>query len=593
MTPFMIPQAVRRQRSLSSRAALLLGVVLLAGGCSESSTSPAALIPEDGELGLGVDGQLGTVATALPTPLSIVVRDSAGRPLAGVPIVWQANSGQGSISPATSQTGVDGVSTAVWTLGEKAGRQEARAIVATRDTIRIIAFAQASPVVAKLDIAAPSVDLPLGVGRAVALAIDLRDRFDNPLTTRTPVWRTLDASVASVSELGVVVARTSGSARVVATLDAVADTLTLVVGATQPRRWQQVAVGVSHTCAVTASGELFCWGFNRNGQIGDGTILHRTLPVRVPMPTGVNIAHVRAAGSSTCVLDDRGRIWCWGLARDGSVITVPTLLDASGRVFTDFAITAGVGSGAGSGPNGCALTADGAAFCWGSGGAGQLGNGATTSSGTPVAVTMPDGVRFVELAMGGASVCARSGVGEAWCWGSLAASPSAANGRLSPGRIVLPAEVRLSRLSAGDAHVCATSESGSAWCWGRNTRGQLGVGTPATTYTAVAVAAPAGTLFRTVQAHGLTTCAILRNGGLSCMGAGTAGEQGNGVFLDRNAQGLVSIPGELRFAQLAGGAHVCALTEGGDLFCWGAGTWGGLGVGDYVNYALARKVRNP
>jgi hypothetical protein len=585
----LVSRALMIRRATASLCTL---AVVVLSACSDDATSPAAETRKDGELGLGVDGQIGTVATALPQQLSLTVRDTTGQLLPNVAIRWEAGTGNGSISPATSRTGADGVSTAVWTLGEKAGPQEARAIVDGRDTVRIRALAQASTVVAKLDVTAPAEDVPLGVGRTVVLGVDLRDRFDNLLTSRAPVWRSLDPTLATVSELGVVVAQASGTARIVGTLDAVADTIAITINATQPRRWNQFAVGVSHTCAISAANETWCWGFNRSGQLGDGTIIHRTRPVRVTTPAGVRFTRLRAAGSTTCALDDVGRVWCWGLVPDQSLVLTPTLQPSS-LVFTDVAVAAGLGTGAGRGPNVCALTAEGSAFCWGGGGAGQLGTGSTTSSLTPVQVTVPSGVRFAELAMGAASACARSTDGEAWCWGSLAASPSATNGRLLPAKVALPAGAVINRLTAGDTHVCATTALGESWCWGRTTRGQLGATAPATTYTPVALTAPAGKGLRSVHAQGLLTCALLVSGEVSCMGAGTAGEQGNGVFLDRNSQGLVSTAAGVRFTDLAGGAHACGLTEGGDLFCWGAGTWGGLGGGDFVSYAVPRKVRNP
>jgi alpha-tubulin suppressor-like RCC1 family protein len=122
----------------------------------------------------------------------------------------------------------------------------------------------------------------------------------------------------------------------------------------------------------------------------------------------------------------------------------------------------------------CALTVDDGTWCWGLGVDGQLGTGARTSSGVPVAVT--GGLRFLAVDAGAAHACGITESGEAWCWGSNR------SGQLGDGtRVDREAPVRvtivdrpITRLSAGESHTCAVFGDGRIGCWGSAGDGRLG-----------------------------------------------------------------------------------------------------------------------
>lgn len=146
-------------------------------------------------------------------------------------------------------------------------------------------------------------------------------------------------------------------------------------------RWSEIAVGLHHACAVNLdSREVFCWGFNGNGQLGlpggpDGD----THAVPVLVRTGFTASSLTTGAWHTCVLNEQAASYqCWGSDSDGQLGTV----DGTGGAWIEVRAARG-------GDFTCGRHLDGTTYCWGEGTAGQLGNGAGASSPVPVAVAPP------------------------------------------------------------------------------------------------------------------------------------------------------------------------------------------------------------
>jgi alpha-tubulin suppressor-like RCC1 family protein len=151
-----------------------------------------------------------------------------------------------------------------------------------------------------------------------------------------------------------------------------------------------IAVGGEHTCALTNSGAVKCWGYNHYGQLGDGTTTesHAPVPVR-RLPKGV--VAISAGGYHTCALTKGGAAKCWGYngygqLGDGTHTDRHKPVQVHGLSGGVRSISAGTNENGDSVDHTCTLTRGGAVKCWGYNGYGQLGDGTQHNRSKPVPV---------------------------------------------------------------------------------------------------------------------------------------------------------------------------------------------------------------
>jgi alpha-tubulin suppressor-like RCC1 family protein len=241
-------------------------------------------------------------------------------------------------------------------------------------------------------------------------------------------------------------------------------------------RFASIDAGVSHTCGVTSSGTAYCWGRNDRGQLGDGTTTTRLVPVAVS--GGLTFQLVTAGGfdiGHTCGLTSAGAALCWGdnergqLGSGTSDVTAhPAPAQVSGG-FTFTTLTAGLGR------HTCGLTGTGAAYCWGENTFGGLGNGSTTDSPVPTAVS--GGLAYAQLRAGGfiGHTCGLTSSGAALCWGENErgqVGDDSTLDKLTPSAVA--GALTFSSLDAGFRHTCGRASGGAVYCWGSGAAGQLG-----------------------------------------------------------------------------------------------------------------------
>ncbi len=292
---------------------------------------------------------------------------------------------------------------------------------------------------------------------------------------------------------------------------------------------------------------------------------------------------VSAGQDHTCALGADGTAYCWGAndagqlgagVADGGPHTVPERV-RGGIAFR--AIAAGH-------RHSCGLTADGRAFCWGYGGTGQLGQGALRDSATPVPVG--GDLRFTSVSAGGTHTCAVTSAGKAYCWGGnwhgQLGNGSVAGDQDTPCCDKAPTpvavDVAFRHVSAGGIHTCGVTEVGEAYCWGASQDGRLGSGNESSDRP-TPVRAAVGVDFSAVSARGLNTCGISTRSDLYCWGRGQEGQLGI-LTPPPAADRPVRVETPVRFRAVSVGTYyVCAL--GGDrrVYCWGANRYGQLGDG--------------
>jgi prepilin-type N-terminal cleavage/methylation domain-containing protein len=338
-----------------------------------------------------------------------------------------------------------------------------------------------------------------------------------------------------------------------------------------------LAAAASHTCAIMSDTTVKCWGNESFGQLGDGVSAgHTTTAVSV---TGLTGATGLALGLNfSCALLSSGSVKCWGDNSWGNIgngVTggsYSTPVSVSG-ISTATQIAAGNNRQAI-----CALLAAGTIKCWGYGAEGELGNGGTSPSNVPVAVSSLTGV--TGLTSGGLIFCGNVS-GSLSCWGYNAFG-AVGNGTSGGNQTTPSATVGLAgtilTASGGEDYDCAIISGGSVKCVGLDDKGQLGDG-----------GGGGGTTWRTptglsgvsqISSFLWHTCALVA-GSVKCWGWNRFGENGDGAF---NVYDLtpVSVTGiSTATAITAGQNHACAVLADHSVKCWGYnGNWQ---IGDGTN----------
>jgi alpha-tubulin suppressor-like RCC1 family protein len=330
---------------------------------------------------------------------------------------------------------------------------------------------------------------------------------------------------------------------------------------------QTMAAGNGHTCAISATDTVLCWGRNDEGQLGDGTTTDRPAPTEVPGLGGV--VGLSGGHSHTCAVLGTGEARCWGenmggqlgagvtTSRQTSPIAVAGLTNVS-KIESFWA-------------HSCALLADGTVQCFGSNG-GRLGDTTTATRRAPVAM---DGVTDgVDVGVGWGHSCVARVTGGVRCTGTYNNWGQIGDGTTMDRLAVvdvLDVDDAVA-LGIGSYHSCAITRAGTVRCWGNNQTGALGIGAiDSDPHTAADV--PGVTDVVQVRAGSALTCAITSAGALWCWG----NPVGDGTTMTRSSPvEITSVTGAAEI--VIGTDHACVKIGDGEIRCWG---WNGAGqLGD-------------
>jgi hypothetical protein len=223
-----------------------------------------------------------------------------------------------------------------------------------------------------------------------------------------------------------------------------------------------VSVGESVACGATADNRAYCWGSQAFGQLGNGVATGGTsaapaLVIGATSRTAVSLSRVTAGGSHACGLSPSGAAFCWG---KDSVFQLGNGDDLAANSTTPIPVAGGntfstISAGH---DHTCALTAAGAAFCWGDNSTGQLGsNTFALAADSPLPVAGPNG--FTQISSGAFHTCALNGVGAAFCWGDNSSGQLGDGGAtfLSSVPVAVAGGLRFKSISAGQFSSCAVT----------------------------------------------------------------------------------------------------------------------------------------
>ncbi|HET7602689.1 MAG TPA: Ig-like domain-containing protein, partial [Gemmatimonadales bacterium] len=377
----------------SLRFALAAIAVSTLAACNES-VAPLDLAGPGSSLAIaGGDGQVGAVGDSLPQLLSVIVKDDSGRAVPGYAVTWSTTAGK--LSATGDTTGNDGLASVALTLPS------------TPDTVRVTAAIEGFPPVFFTASATPG-GAPLvfryvdaGSYHACGITVDEQEYC----------WGFNEDGQAGTGTISTVAAVTRVSSNLTARMS---------------------SGGRYHTCEVTLSGDLWCAGSNSTGQVTGQASSPVTAFTNMNWGISTTFRVVQAGLLHSCALSLSSQVWCWGANGEGQLgtnaVITPGAIEGPSLVGDAFtAVTT-------SGLHTCAITTDGAGECWGWGASGQLGNAGDTSSGLPVAVAggnvfrtnptvdrAPDPDFYIPgqafISAGYAHTCGITTASAALCWG--------------------------------------------------------------------------------------------------------------------------------------------------------------------------------
>jgi alpha-tubulin suppressor-like RCC1 family protein len=322
-----------------------------------------------------------------------------------------------------------------------------------------------------------------------------------------------------------------------------------------------IAGGYHHHCAVMKNGDVYCWGRNEKGELGDGTLASKSVPTKVkglPGPAvqvdGGASATANAYLARTCAVLVTGELWCWG---DGNGI--PSKVNGLSNIKQ-----VSVGDS-----HTCAVDAVNLLYCWGGNKNGQVGDGSTSFVALPKQIA----TAIVLVSAGGQHTCAVTTSGTLQCWGLNASGQLGINSnmdRSSPTLVMNFANV--TNVRTGASHTCALS-NGTFYCWGANQIGQLGVGNLTEKLVPADISLPGVIEFDLgFNFSGAMTSTKVFTWGFN--GNGQLGTGNTTTSYDPVEIALLDAK-KLVFAT----ASSCALTNKSRVLCWGLDTYGQLGSG--------------
>ncbi len=326
---------------------------------------------------------------------------------------------------------------------------------------------------------------------------------------------------------------------------------------------ETIAIGSSHGCGLHADGQVECWGHNSDGQLGDGTTTSRATAAPViglPDP----VVEVEALEFSTCALTVKGEVWCWGrdyrgVLGNGQAVD-PDLYFWDAPIQTAPSRVVGLGGTVETLGGTCALLAGGTVQCWGDGESGQLGNGQSLSSATPVSVVGVAGATHVS-SYDDTACAVTGGKVKCWGWGNFGELGNGKRGH-SATPVTVSGISNAVQVQVGGEHVCTLLATSRVKCWGYNKLGSIGDKTRTNRTKPVHVAGL--TKVSAIATDRGATCALTAAGAVRCWGLGYGPKVKTVTGLSKGATALF-------------GGH-CATKATGSIVCWSDNKYGRLGT---------------
>ncbi len=330
----------------------------------------------------------------------------------------------------------------------------------------------------------------------------------------------------------------------------------------------------------TLSREIYLWGANSSGQLGDNTSINKSSPVSV-VGGFTDWISVSAGGGQSLGIRANGTLWAWGFNSSGQ-LGDNTSINKSSPVSVVGGFTDWISASAG-GYHSIGVRANGTLWAWGSNGSGRLGDNTTASKSSPVSVVGG----FTDWISASAGRYHNVGVranGTLWAWGVNSYGTLGDNtvvSRSSPVSVVGGFTDWVSA-SAGREHSLGVRANGTLWAWGRNSYGTLGDNTVVSKSSPVSVVG-SFTDWISASAGDRHSLGVRANGTLWAWGRNSYGTLGDNTVVSRSSP--VSVVGGFAdwISASAGRYHSLGVRANGTIWAWGNNTSGRLGDNTIVS----------
>ena len=366
------------------------------------------------------------------------------------------------------------------------------------------------------------------------------------------------------------------------------------------RVWRQVSTSLKHACAVSNDGKAYCWGDNAFGQLGDNSSIDRSFPTSVYTGTsaspgalyGKTIVSIQTSEKFTCALTSDYNVYCWGDNTNGSL--------GNGTAVSYSAVPVAVSKSAYANKpikqlsvgrsHSCAITSLGQVYCWGNNNTGQLGNNSITSSNVPVATTTSgvlSGLSVISITTGAQFSCAIASDNNAYCWGqgnySQLGDNTTTTTSLVPTTVytggAMSGKKALSIYSGYDTTYLIASD-GKTYAWGNDAYGMIGNDSNLTSlnYPAAISTTNLGTkTIASITAGFYYGCALTNDSSVYCWGRNNYAQLGESTLLDQSipvATNISSVTAGNYLSSISAtdfGLTTCSLATDTQTYCWGGG----------------------
>ncbi|MDA8568056.1 putative Ig domain-containing protein [Euryarchaeota archaeon] len=236
----------------------------------------------------------------------------------------------------------------------------------------------------------------------------------------------------------------------------------------------QVSVGDTHTCGLLANGTAMCWGSNADGQLGVGNTVDRFVPTFTVMPESASFTQIDLGKAHSCATNYSGELFCWGRNSfgqlgDGTINNrmMPTMASLP-TGFSVMSVSAG-------GDHSCVVFNGSQPACWGRNAQGQLGDGTLLGKLEPRLISNTAWSGVSSITAGEEQTCAVTLVGEVWCWGQSRVGMFSQTTSIvtSPVQVDTQNSIGASSVAVGEQHICISTIRWTMMCTGDNQAGQI------------------------------------------------------------------------------------------------------------------------